>query len=79
METIIKVLPSELNQKLLDKIRNFIGNKDNIDVTISLKEVDAEYREALNDSIEYAESNEGMITFTMEDFMAYKPMPNPEK
>lgn len=27
METIIKVHPSELNDKLLDKIRQFIGKK----------------------------------------------------
>ena len=37
METIINVSPSELNIKLLKKIKDFIGNKQNVDVTISLK------------------------------------------
>jgi len=72
METIIKVNPSELNENLLNKIRNFIGNKNNIDVTISLKEFDAEYADALDHSIEEAEG-ENLISFTMDDFMAYSP------
>jgi hypothetical protein len=72
METIIKVNPSELNENLLNKIRNFIGSKNNIDVTISLKEFDAEYTDALDHSIEEAESK-NLISFTMEDFMAYSP------
>ena len=76
METIIKVHPSELNQKLLDKIMSFIGNKDNVDVTISLKEFDADYSNRLKESIEYAENNNDLITLSMEDFMAYKPTPN---
>ncbi len=73
METIIKVNPSELNAKLLDKIRQFIGEKKNIDVTISLNEYDKEYEEELNRSIESSEKTRDIITFTMEDFMAYKP------
>jgi hypothetical protein len=73
METIIKVSPSELNESLMHKIRNFIAGKDNIDVTISLKEFDAEYVDALNQSIEEAESSQSLVSFTMEDFMAYKP------
>lgn len=48
METIIKVRPSELDIKLLDKIKEFIKGKDNIDVIISLKEHDKEYGEALD-------------------------------
>jgi hypothetical protein len=73
METIIKVSPSELNESLMHKIRNFIAGKDNIDVTTSLKEFDAEYVDALNQSIEEAESGQNLVSFTMEDFMAYKP------
>jgi len=72
METIIKVNPSELNENLLNKIRNFIGSKNNIDVTISLKEFDAEYADAVDHSIEEAESKD-LISFTMDDFMAYSP------
>ncbi|HEY0245683.1 MAG TPA: hypothetical protein VGC01_08980 [Mucilaginibacter sp.] len=74
METIIKVNPSELNEILLDKIKNFIGSKDNIDVTISLREFDREYANALDRSIEETENAEELVTFTMEDFMHYSPV-----
>ena len=73
METIIKVSPSELNAGLLSKIRKIIGKKDNIDVTISLKEYDAAYAEALERSIDEAESGQNLISFTRKDFMAYTP------
>lgn len=73
METIIKVSPSELNAGLLSKIRKIIGKKDNIDVTISLKEYDAAYAEALERSIDEAESGQNLISFTSKDFMAYTP------
>ena len=36
METIIKVSPSELNLKLLNKIRKFIGDNEHMSITISL-------------------------------------------
>ena len=70
METEIKVKPSELNSTLLDKIKNFIGNKKNIDVTISIKEFDPDYVDSLNKSISQAESG-NVISFTMEEFVAY--------
>ncbi|MBC7888053.1 MAG: hypothetical protein H7Z13_09185 [Ferruginibacter sp.] len=74
METIIKVNPSELNMGFLDKIKTFIGNRNNIDVTISLKEFDIGYAEALDHSIEEAENEQHLVTFSMEDFMAYTPV-----
>ena len=72
METVIKVTPSELNSSLLDKIRSFIGNKKNIDVTISLKEFDPDYADALDRSIAQAESGD-VISMTLEEFVAYTP------
>jgi len=72
METIIKIHPSELNSTLLNKIREFIGNKENVDVTISLKEYDPAYVNDLNLSIDQAESG-NVISFTMEEFAAYTP------
>lgn len=72
METIIKVNPSELDVKLLNKIKTFIGNRRNIDVTISLKEFDPDYADALDRSISEAEMSD-TISFTMEEFVAYKP------
>jgi hypothetical protein len=73
METIIKVNPSELNEILLDKIRKFIGSRDNIDVTISLKEFDRDYANSLDQSIEEAENTDQLVTFSMDDFMSYSP------
>ncbi len=75
METIIKVHLSELNMNLLNKIKDFIGSKENIDVTISLKEFDPVYHEDLNRSIDYAENGQEMITMSMEEFVAYTPKP----
>ena len=72
METVIKVNPSELNAKLLHKIKKFIGKKENIDVTISLKEFDPDYVDALDRSIEQAQSGD-VLSFTMEEFAAYTP------
>ena len=73
METIIKVSPSELDIKLLNKIRDFIGNKQNVDVTISLKEIDAAYIESLDHSIRQADDERNLISFTIEDFIVYTP------
>jgi hypothetical protein len=73
VETIIRVTPSELNEKLLEQIRRFIDGKDNVDITVSLKEYNREYVGALEHSIEEAENEDGLVTFSMEDFMAYSP------
>lgn len=73
METIIKLSPSELNEKLIEKIRSYIGEKTNVDVIISLKEYDKQYFEDLKRSAEEAESGKGLVTFTMEEFMSYTP------
>jgi hypothetical protein len=72
METIIKIHPDELNKALLNKIRKFIGKKENIDITISVKEFDPAYADALDTSIEQAEKGE-VISMTMEEFVAYTP------
>ena len=73
METIIRVSPSELNINLLEKIKAFIGGKNNVDVTISLNEYDPSYADSLSSSIKEAESSENLLTFTMEEFMNYTP------
>ncbi len=73
METIIKVSPDELNESLLEKIRKFIGDKKNVEVTISLNEYDKNYVDELDMSINQAEKGENLISFTMEEFMAYTP------
>lgn len=76
METVIKVNPSELNSSLLEKIKEFIGTNDNVDVTISLREFDPDYAEALDRSIEQAESG-NVVSMTMEDLDVYVPKNKP--
>jgi len=73
METVITVNPSELNSSLLNKIKKFIGKKNNVDVVISLREYDPAYIEELDKSIEQAESSKEIIFMSMEDFVAYTP------
>ncbi len=73
METVIRVNPSELNSNLLNKIKKFIGGKNNVDVIISLREFDPAYVEALDKSIGQAESGEEIVSMSMEDFVAYTP------
>ena len=73
METIIKLSPSELNASLLNKLKKLIGGKTNVDVTISVKEYDAEYAAELDNSIEQAENGQNMVSYSMEEFMAYNP------
>ena len=72
METVIKISPAELNENLLNKIRQFIGNKENVDVTISLHEFDVSYADNLDRSIEQAETGQ-VVSMTMEEFVAYSP------
>lgn len=72
METIINIHPDELNKTLLNKIRKFIGDKENIDITISVKEFDPEYADALDVSIEQAQKGD-VVSMTMEEFVAYTP------
>lgn len=73
METIIKVSPAELNKNLLNKIKEFIGGKENVDVVISIKEFNSEYAATLDQSVDEAEGGLGLVSFTMDDFMAYTP------
>ena len=75
METVIRVSPSELNSILLDRIKQFIGNKENIDVTISLREFDVVYSNELSVSIDQADRGE-IISMTMDEFDAYTPFKN---
>ena len=73
METVIRLNVSELNISLLNKIKEFVGEKKNIDVTISLHEYDTEYVDDLNRSIELANREQDLISMTMEEFIEYTP------
>ncbi len=59
-----------------EKIMDFIGTRKNVDVTISLKEIpvgDEVFLDSLNHSIKQADDIRNLISFTMEEFMAYSP------
>lgn len=73
METIIKLNPSELDIKLIERIKSLIGDNDNVDVTISLNEYDPIYVDELNKSVYQSNENENIQSFTMEEFMKYSP------
>ena len=49
-----------------------IGNKQNVDVTISLHEFDEDYSVLLNRSIEQADATE-LVFMNKDEFMAYSP------
>jgi hypothetical protein len=74
METVIKVNPSELNMNLIDKLKAFIGSKENIDVTISLREYDISFQEELDISLGQSNEPKEIISMTMEEFIAYTPI-----
>lgn len=75
METIIKIIPSELNESLLDKIRNLISGHENAEITISAQdtppkkclrnETRDEYFARLYKSLEQLEKR-NVISFTPE-------------
>lgn len=73
MDTVINLTPAELNSSLLEKIKSFIGDKNNVNITISFSDFDDAYANTLDCSIEQAESNEELISMTMEEFVAYTP------
>lgn len=73
MEAVIKVSPGEIDSNLLEKIKNFIGGRKNVDVTISLREFDPVYGTELERSIEDAEAGQSIVSFTMEDCLSYSP------
>jgi hypothetical protein len=73
METVIKVSPAELNLCLPGKIKAFIGNKSNVDITITFHEFANNYADTLDRSLEQGESNMNPISMTMEEFVTYSP------
>ncbi len=71
MDAIIKLKPEELNNKMLVKIKDLIGSRKDIEVTISLTDSKTEYLKTLDRSISDLNRNKDTITFTLEEFLAY--------
>jgi hypothetical protein len=70
MDAVIKLKPEELTNKMLVKIKELIGGRKDIEITISLIDNKTEYLKTLDRSIEDLNTDKDTITFTMEEFLA---------
>ncbi len=75
MDAIIKLRPEELDDKMLVKIKELIGGRKDIEVTISLTDNKTEYLKTLDRSIADLNSDRDTLNFTMEEFLAYPAKP----
>lgn len=79
METIIKLQPSELKDAIVEKVLNFIKNRQDTEVTISVKTISRDikaisgkaYLDDLSESIKQLENKENLIGFTYEEFIEF--------
>ena len=72
METVIRLKLSELNQSLLERIKEFIKGKEGADITLTISE-NEDYLAVLNRSIENIEQKKGLVSFTFDEFVNYQP------
>ena len=70
MQTTIKLNFSELNNALMDKIRDFVKGRNAAEITITITD-EEDYLDVLRRSISDSEQNKDLISFSMEEFMAY--------
>lgn len=75
MDAVIKLKPEELDNKILTKIKELIGGRKDIQVTISLTDNKTEYTKTLNRSLADLNADKDTISFTMEEFLAYPAKP----
>jgi hypothetical protein len=71
MDAVIKLRPEELDNRMLVKIKELIGGRMDIEVTISLTDNKTQYLKTLDLSIADLNADKGTITFTIEEFLAY--------
>ncbi len=71
MNAVIKLRPEELNYNLLQKIKELVNGRNDIEVTISLSDNKSEYFKTLDRSIVDLHANKDTISFTMEEFFEY--------
>ena len=72
MQTVIRLKPNELNQSLLERIKEFIKGKESADITLTISE-NEDYLTVLNRSVKNIEDKKGIVSFTFEEFANYKP------
>ncbi len=71
MNTVIKLRPEELDHNLLQKIKELVNGRNDIEVTIFLSDNKSEYFKTLDRSIVDLHANKDTISFTMEEFLEY--------
>ncbi len=71
MEAVIKLKPEELTSGILSKIREMIGERNNMEVTITVRDKSEEYLSIIDRSIHDLKTEKGLTTFTMEEFLEY--------
>ena len=77
MNAVIKLRPEELDNNLLQKIKELVNGRTDIEVTISLSDNKSAYFKALDKSIADLNAGNDLISFTMEEFLEY-PSSKPE-
>lgn len=73
METVIKIRSKELDNKLFKKIKEFVSDKKNLDITISISDSKEKFLNELDESISQLKEKDKLITFTLEEFLDYSP------
>ncbi len=71
MNAVIKLRPEELDNNLLQKIKELVNGRTDVEVTISLSDNKSEYFKTLDRSIADLNLDKDTISFTMEEFLEY--------
>jgi toxin YoeB len=71
MQTVIKIKASELNQSFIKKVKDFIKGREDADITVTINAED--YYSELKKSINDIDSNNNLVSFTLEEFEDFRP------
>jgi len=72
MQTEINLKTSELNAEFLSRIKNYLKVKKNANIKIIIND-EEDYFEVLDRSIKDIENKKGLVTFSLEELMAFDP------
>ncbi|MCY7411191.1 MAG: hypothetical protein LH473_13035 [Chitinophagales bacterium] len=73
MEAVIKIRSKELDNKFFKKIKELVNNEKNLDITISIADPNKNFLKELDESIDLLNSKKKLVTFTLDEFLAYTP------
>lgn len=73
MEAVIKIRSKELDNKFFKKIKELVNNDKNLDITISIADPNKNFLKELDESIDQLNSKNKLVTFTLDEFLAYTP------